>query len=58
MVCTLNIATETKQDYVKMPYNSAVAIKAYSIQALEVPTFNQLLILLGIFIWNSCFLGY
>ena len=44
---TMNIAKETGQDYTVVIYDLAVALKAYSIQAIETPLFDKLLIMLG-----------
>ena len=49
MVRTLNVAKETGQDYTVVTYDLAIALKAYSIQALEAPLFDKLLIMLGNF---------
>ena len=52
MVRSLKVAGETKQSYAVISYDLAVALKAYSIQALQAPAFDKLIILLGIFAWN------
>lgn len=49
MVRSLKIAEETTQDFIVVTYDLAVALKAYSIQSLESPHFDNLLILLGNF---------
>ena len=49
MVRSLNVASETNQEYGIVTYDLAVALKAYSIQAVDAPLFDNLLILLGNF---------
>lgn len=49
MVRTLKVAKEMKQDYAIVSYDLAVALKAFSIQALQAPLFDNLIILLGNF---------
>lgn len=49
MVRTLKVAKEMKQDYAIVSYDLAVALKAFSIQALQAPLFDNLTILLGNF---------
>ncbi|ESO95159.1 hypothetical protein LOTGIDRAFT_160925 [Lottia gigantea] len=49
MIRTMNVARETGQDYSIVTYDLAVALKAYSIQAIESPMFDNLLIMLGNF---------
>ena len=46
---SLNVAIETHQEYGVVTYDLAVALKAYSIQALDTPRFDKLLIMLGNF---------
>ena len=43
------MANETGQEYGVVTYDLAVALKAYSIQALDAPLFDKLLIMLGNF---------
>ena len=57
MVRTLNVAKETGQDYTVVTYDLAIALKAYSIQALEAPLFDKLLIMLGNFHIELAFYG-
>ena len=54
---SMNVAAETKQEYGIVTYDLAVALKAYSIQALETPMFDKLLILLGNFHLELAFFG-
>ena len=49
MVRTMSVAEETRQHYGIVTYDLAVAIKAYSIQEIERPLFDKLLIMLGNF---------
>ena len=49
MVRTLNVVKEANQDFAIVTYDLAVAKKAYSIQEVERPLFDDLLILLGNF---------
>ena len=49
MMRSLNVAKETKQEYAIVSCDLAVALKAYSIQYLDAPLFDNLLILLGNF---------
>ncbi|XP_041481075.1 uncharacterized protein LOC121428475 [Lytechinus variegatus] len=57
MVRSLNVAKETGQDHAVVTYDLAVALKAYSIQALESPVFDKLLIMLGNFHIELAFYG-
>lgn len=57
MVRSLKVARETKQDYGIVTYDLAVAQKAYCIQALQDPTFDKLVILLGNFHLELAFFG-
>ena len=57
MVRTLTIADETNQKYAIVTYDLAVALKAYSIQALQAPVFERLIILLGNFNFELAYLG-
>ena len=57
MVRTLNVAAETGQEYAVVTYDLAVALKAYSIQQIERPIFNKLLIMLGNFHIELAFYG-
>ena len=54
---SLKVAAETNQEYGIVTYDLPVAIKAYCIQALEAPAFDQLLILLGSFHVELAFFG-
>ena len=45
----MNVANETLQEYGVVTYDLAIALKAYSIQALDTPLFDKLLIMLGNF---------
>jgi hypothetical protein len=49
---SMKVASETGQEYGVVTYDLAVALKAYSIQALDSPLFDKLLIMLGISIWK------
>ena len=42
-------ANETGQEYAVVTYDLQVALKAYSIQAIETPMFDKLLVMLGHF---------
>ncbi len=57
MIRTMNIAQETGQDYAIVTYDLAIALKAYSIQAIETPLFDKLLIMLGNFHIELAFYG-
>ena len=57
MIRTLNVVRETGQEYAVVTYDLAVAQKAYSIQALESPFFDKLLIMLGNFHTELAFYG-
>ena len=46
MISTQNIARQAGQGYAIVTYDLAVATKAYSIQELKQPIFDNLLILL------------
>lgn len=54
---TMNVACETNQEYAVVTYDLAVALKAYSIQFLEAPIFDRLLIMLGNFHLELAFYG-
>ena len=49
MIRSLKVAKETNQDFAVVSYDLAIALKAYSIQALCAPDFDNLIILLGNF---------
>ena len=51
------MTNETGQEYGVVTYYLAVALKAYSIQALDSPLFNKLLIMLGNFHLEMAFYG-
>ena len=57
MIRTINVARETGQEYAVVTYDLKVALKAYSIQALEEPMFDKLLIMLGNFHVEMAFYG-
>ena len=57
MVRSLKVADETNQKYAVVTYALAVALKAYSIQALQKPAFDKLIILLGNFHLELAFFG-
>ena len=57
MVRTINVARETGQEYAVVTYDLAVASKAYSIQSVEAPTFDKLLVMLGNFHIELAFFG-
>ncbi|XP_014678737.1 PREDICTED: uncharacterized protein LOC106818551, partial [Priapulus caudatus] len=54
---SMKVACETNQDYAVVTYDLAVALKAYSIQSLEAPMFDRLLIMLGNFHLELAFYG-
>ena len=54
---SMNVANETGQEYGVVTYDLAVALKAYSIQALDAPLFDKLLIMLGNFHLEMAFYG-
>ena len=54
---SMKVALESKQEYGIFIYDLAVALKAYSIQALDSPDFDKLLILLGNFHLELAFYG-
>lgn len=49
MVRSMKVAAENKQKYAIVSYDLAVALKAFSIQSLKSPDFDNLIILLGVF---------
>ena len=51
------MAIETHQEYGVVTYDLAVALKTYSIQALDAPRFDKLLIMLGNFHLKLTFYG-
>ena len=57
MIRSLNVANEVNQEYAIVTYDLAVALKAYSIQALKTPKFDKLIILLGNFLLELAFFG-
>ena len=57
MIHTMNIAKETGQEYAIVTYDLAIDLKAYSIQAVETPLFDKLLIMLGNFHIELSFFG-
>ncbi len=54
---SMNVAAETQQQCGIVTYDLAVVLKAYSIQALDAPVFDNLLILLGNFNLELAFIG-
>lgn len=54
---SMKVAVETQQEYGIVTYDLAVAIKAYSIQALDAPLFDNLLVMLGNFHLELAFYG-
>ena len=54
---TMPVAAETGQEHGIVTYDLAVALKAYSIQALDSPAFDKLLIILGNFHLELAFYG-
>ena len=57
MVRSVKDAEETSQGYTVITYDLAVALNAYSIQALQYPTFDKVIILLGNFHLELAFFG-
>ena len=57
MVRSVKVAQETNQEFAVVTYDLAIALKAYSIQALQVPTFDKLIIMLGNFHLELAFFG-
>lgn len=57
MIRTLNVAKEAGQEYAVVTYDLAVAKKAYAIQEVERPLFDELFILLGNFHVELAFYG-
>lgn len=57
MFRSLKVADETGMPYRPVTYDLAVALKAYSIQALQTPVFDRLIILLGHFHVELAFFG-
>ena len=57
MVRSLTVAEETNQEYAVVTYDLPIAQKAYCIQALQTPTFDNLLILLGNFHLELAYFG-
>ena len=53
----MNVANEAGQQYGVVTYDLAVALKAYSIQSLDAPDFDKLLIMLGNFHLELAFYG-
>ena len=54
---SVRVAQETNQGYAIITYDLAIALKEYSIQALQTPTFDKLIILLGNFHLELTFFG-
>jgi len=54
---SMSVAIETKQEYAVVTYDLAVALKAYSIQALDAPLYDKLLVMLGNFHLELAFYG-
>ncbi len=57
MLRSIEVAKETGQSHAVVTYDLAIALKAYQIQAIESPTFNNLLIMLGNFHIELAFYG-
>ena len=57
MIRTMNVANETGQEYAVVTYDLQVALKAYSIHAIETPMFDKLLVMLGHFHVELAFYG-
>ena len=57
MARSMTVAHETGMPYLPVTYDLAVALKAYSIQVLEAPLFDKLVILLGNFHLELAFFG-
>lgn len=57
MIRTMSVAKETGQEYGIVTYDLAVALKAYSIQQIEKPLFDNLLVMLGNFHIELAFFG-
>jgi len=57
MIRSMHVATTIKQEYGVVTYDLVVALKAYSIQALDPPKFDKLLIMLGNFHLEMAFYG-
>ena len=57
MVRTMTVAEDTGQEYAVVTYDLAIALKAYSIQALESPQFDKMIIMLGNFHIELAFYG-
>ena len=53
----MNVANETGQEYAVVTYDLQVAFKAHSIQAIETPLFDKLLVMLGHFHIELAFYG-
>ena len=49
MMRSVKVSQETKQGYAVVTYDIAVALKAYSIQALQAPIFDNGIVMLGNF---------
>lgn len=57
MIRILNVAKESGQDYAVVTYDLAIALKAYSIQSLDAPLSDKLLIMLNNFHTELAFHG-
>ena len=57
MIRTMSVANETGQEYGVVTYDLQVALKAYSIRAIETPLFDKLLVMLGHFHVELAFYG-
>ena len=57
LVRSLKVVEQICQEYAVVSYDLAVALKAYSIQSLQQPTFDKLIILLGNFHLELAFNG-
>ena len=57
MLRSQEVAHEMKQDYAVVTYDLAIAMKAYCVQALQAPRFDNVIILLGNFHLKMAFFG-
>lgn len=57
MMRSVKVSQETKQGYAVVTYDLAVALKAYSIQALQAPTFDKVIVMLGNFHLELAYFG-
>ena len=57
LICSVQVADEMGMSHIPVSYDLAVAIKALSIQELQKPQFDKLVILLGNFHLELAFFG-